>query len=178
MGSIWEKIEEFFKIVFRQPSRKERPKISLLIPFHSNDAQRKRTFKWLLKYWKHELPDAEIVVGHSRSRPFSKTEALNNAARKASGRVLVILDADAYMPGKIIERCADRIIEELDNHLWYVPYRHLWRLNKEISKKIITSDPENPLRLSSPPHPLKRSSKHPRTSSASLGNIIIMAPYL
>jgi glycosyltransferase involved in cell wall biosynthesis len=128
-----------------------RPKISLLIPFSSADPERTATFRWILKYWKHELPDAEIIIGRSRSRPFCKGEALNHAARKATGKVLVILDADAYIPGHIISRCADRIIEERENHLWYVPYRRLYRLDKEISKDIINSDPRNPLRLSSPP---------------------------
>jgi len=130
----------------------QRPKISLLIPFQTDDPQRRRVFKWLLKYWQSELPDAEIIIGHSRSnRPFSKTEALNNAADKATGSVLVILDADAYLDGAIIDRCADRILEELDNHLWYVPYRKLWRLTEEITEEIIESDPTDPLRLPDPP---------------------------
>lgn len=146
LGDILRKIKEFLH------PHKARPKISLLIPFQTDNIQRKRVFKWVLKYWAHELPDAEIIVGKSRrGSPFCKTEALNKAAKKATGRVLVILDADTYMPGEIIDRCADRIIEELDHHLWYVPYRHLWRLNRKITKEIIASDPENPLRLPSPP---------------------------
>jgi N-terminal domain of galactosyltransferase len=130
-----------------------RPRISLLIPFTTKSKMRQAEFEWLLKYWEHELPDAEIVVGTSRGRIFCKGEALNEAARRSTGRVMVILDADAYLPGTIISKCADRIIEETDlNHpLWYVPYRHLYRLKKEISKEIIASDPTNPLRLSSPP---------------------------
>lgn len=128
-----------------------RPKISLIIPFSSKNLLRRATFKWLLEYWRHELPDAEIVIGHSKSRVFNKGRALNQAVRKSHGNVLVIIDADAYMSGKVIERCADRIIEELHNHLWYVPYRHLYRLNKWITKAIVRSDPRHPLRLYSPP---------------------------
>lgn len=69
----------------------------------------------------------------------------------AKGRVLVIIDADTYMEGQVINRCADRILEEIDSHLWYVPYRHLYRLTKRITKEILKSDPENPLRIPSPP---------------------------
>ena len=129
----------------------ERPKISLLIPFTTKNAERKAEFEWLLKYWKHELPDAEIIVGESHSRVFCKGEALNHAVRKSTGKVLVVLDADAYISGRVIERCTNRILEEMQDHLWYVPYRHLYRLKWEASKKIIASDPEHPLRLSSPP---------------------------
>jgi predicted glycosyltransferase involved in capsule biosynthesis len=131
--------------------RYHQPKISLLIPFSSHDPERISTFKWVLEYWRNELPKAEIVIGVSHSKPFCKGEALNHAAKQATGKVLVILDADAYMSGAVIERCADRIIEETENHLWYVPYRHLYRLDQEISRAITESDPADPLRLSSPP---------------------------
>lgn len=148
-STFLKKLKEFLLRVEEGPKR---PKISLLIPFQTDDPQRRRVFKWLLKYWQHELPDAEIIIGHSRSnRPFSKTEALNNAADKATGKVLVILDADAYIDGAIIERCADRILEELDNHLWYVPYRKLWRLTEEVTEQIVSGDPEDPFRIPDPP---------------------------
>ncbi len=130
------KLRHFFR-------KKERPKISLLIPFSSTDPLRKRNFKWLLEYWKCQLPEAEIIIGKSNSKIFCKGEALNNAVRKSTGKVLVILDADAYLSGKVIDRCATRILEELDNHLWYVPYRRLYRLNKSVTRLITDSDPCN-----------------------------------
>src|SRR3954471_23510359 len=127
MNWLCEMIHEFLKWWSRheQHHNKKQPKVSLLIPFSAAHQIRQRTFKWLLKYWANELPDAEIVVGHSGGKVFCKGKALNNAARKATGKILVILDADAYLPGIIINRCADRILEEIDHHLWYVPYRHL-----------------------------------------------------
>lgn len=131
----------------------KRPKISLLIPFSTEDKARHKNFKWLLRYWKYELPDAEIIVGKSRSRIFCKGEALNDAFEKSTGKVLVVLDADAYLPGKIITHCADRILEEqkYGNNLWFVPYRLLYRLTRQITEMIVHSDPKNPLRLPIPP---------------------------
>src|SRR4029079_985281 len=96
------------------------PKISLLIPFSSKDAERNSIFKWVLEYWRYELPDAEIVIGHSKSDVFCKGEALNDAARRAKGEVLVVIDADAYISGRVINYCADRILQS-QHHLWYVP---------------------------------------------------------
>lgn len=132
---------------------KPQPKISLLIPFTSNSKQRNKTFRWLLEYWKHELPDAEIIIGKNNGRPFCKTAALNDAAEKATGKILVIVDADTYMSGKIIEYCADRILEEIaeGEKLWYVPYRHLYRLNKLATRLVLQSDPADPYRFTSPP---------------------------
>lgn len=133
---------------------KPQPKISLLIPVSkSNSDVRKRTLKWLLKYWKYELPAAEVVMGYSNSKIFCKGEALNNAAAKATGKVLVIIDADAYIQGSVITNCADLILENLNNHLWFVPYRNLYRLNKNITQAVLHSDPSDPFRVSNPPAP-------------------------
>lgn len=131
------------------------PKISLLIPFSSSSIIRELTFRWLLRYWKHELPQAQICIGRSNTKIFCKGKALNNAAKKAKGKVLVILDADTYFEGSVINRCADRILEEIaaGNRLWYVPYRKLYRLKKWITEKILASPPGNPLRIPSPPEP-------------------------
>jgi len=104
-----------------------------------------------LEYWRSELPHAEIIIGKSRSKVFCKGEALNHCLNKSNGKVLVVLDADAYMPGHIINRCANRILEELDHGLWYVPYRHLYRLTQEITDLVIHSNPEYPFRIPVPP---------------------------
>lgn len=135
----------------REAFMPKQPKISLLIPFRADNPMRSETFRWLRKYWKHELPEAELIVGTSNSKVFCKTEAFNKAFRRSKGRVIVLLDADAYLPGAVLEKCADRILDNLDNHLWFVPYKHLYRLTKEATRLIINSDPADPLRFSSPP---------------------------
>jgi glycosyltransferase involved in cell wall biosynthesis len=131
----------------------KRPKISLLIPFSSKEPIRVGHFEWLLKYWKHELPTAEIIIGKSKSKVFCKGEALNDAFHKSSGKILVILDADAYLSGKVIDQCATRMLDDLENNLWYVPYRNLYRLTSQITDLVIHSDPSNPYRIPSPPPP-------------------------
>jgi len=161
----------------RKRKRKRRPKISLLIPFTSKDHKRIASLKWLLIYWKYELPDAEIVIGESYRSPFCKGEALNNAVKKSRGKVLVILDADAYLSGEVINHCADRILEEKEHHLWYVPYRRLYRLQEGITKRILHSDPRNPLKLPSPPPPeyVEGDGKHSKYGHR-YGAMIMMFP--
>lgn len=141
--------EIFFPLVFRR----KKPTISLLIPFSSTDPLRRRNFEWLLQYWKHELPEAEVIIGKSKSKVFCKGEALNHAAKKSRGKILVILDADAYINGSVLRECANNILSSIEDGypLWYVPYRNLYRLKEGITDKIILSFPEDPLRLSSPP---------------------------
>jgi glycosyltransferase involved in cell wall biosynthesis len=132
------------------------PSISLLVPFRvsPDDAMddRTRNWHWLRAYWEHELPDAEIVIGHYEGTPFSKTAAVNEAADRASGDVLVILDADCYIAGSVITECAERIqeAESRGRPLWFVPYRHFHRLPPEATLILLRSDPRSPLRFSFP----------------------------
>lgn len=132
-----------------------RPQISLLVPFRasSNAPHRARIWQWLSRYWKHELPDAEIVIGRSWSKTFSKTEAVNDAASRARGRIFVILDSDTYIRGEVVLRCA-RAIEDAQRRgikRWYIPYRHLYRLTESSTERVLTSNPCWPYRFPSPP---------------------------
>ena len=135
-------------------------RLSILIPFQSRNPLRIRHFRWLHAYWRAQLPEAEIIIGRDwasrrriRRRPFSKSVAVNDAFKRSHGDVIAIVDADAYLDARVLTHCADRIrcARKHDVHLWFVPYRHLYRLREGITEEIVKSRPWNPLRLPSPP---------------------------
>ena len=121
-------------------------KISILVPVSGLDSQRAENWRWLEQYWGANLSDAEIVVGSDSGSPFSKSVAVNDAVRRSSGDVLVIIDADAYLSVSSVLRCAReiRLAEERGFKLWYIPYRKLYRLTEQVSRKILDSDPQKP----------------------------------
>lgn len=123
--------------------KKRRPRISLLVPFRADDWGRLENWQWLKKYWELHLPDAEIVMGRDRGHPFSKTAAVNYAAKRAKGRYFVILDADAYLDPESIKLAVDRIerAERHGHHLWYIPYRNLFRLTQEATRELLDEWP-------------------------------------
>jgi hypothetical protein len=129
--------------------------ISLLVPFRTDNGRREETWNWLQAYWRHELPGAEVVIGTDNHPSFCKTAAVNRAAQKARGDVLVILDADCYVSGDVIEHCAAEIRQAVKRgrRLWFMPYRYFYRLTDTASREIISSNPANPQRYfaSSPP---------------------------
>jgi glycosyltransferase involved in cell wall biosynthesis len=129
--------------------------VSLLVPFRPDpDApHRARLWDWLQRYWAYELPYAEVVTGDSRGEVFSKSAAVNAAARKAQGRIFVIIDSDVYLPGAVIRQCATDIDAALrrDQRLWFIPYRHLYRLTEPATEQVLASHPRYPLRFPSPP---------------------------
>ncbi len=143
----------------RPPKPKVQRRISLLVPFKEDVPARSELWRWLRKYWAHELAgEVEIVVGHDASSmngrlPFSKTRAVNDAFRRSTGDVIVILDADTYLPGSVIRHAANRIRQARRSgvRLWFVPYRTIYRLTPEATDRVLDSDPRDPYRFPSPP---------------------------
>jgi glycosyltransferase involved in cell wall biosynthesis len=145
--------------------RRVRQQISLLVPLGGDDPIRARNWAWLERYWRDQLPHAEIVIGRDRKSqrrwhrrrplPFSKAVAINNAFKRSRGDVIVLLDSDAYLDAKVVQHCAERLRAQRKTGVrsWFVPYDHLYRLTRQITKLIVESDPRHPLRLSTPPPP-------------------------
>jgi hypothetical protein len=135
--------------------------ISILVPFHCPDKtnQRAKNWEWLKRFWEASLPDAEIVMGKDHvamndpSIPFSKSVAVNDAASKATGDIFVIVDADGYVDIDSVLIAAKEIRQARRRHrrLWFVPYRHFFRLTKEASQRVLQSSPDDPCQISFPP---------------------------
>lgn len=118
------------------------PALSLLVPFRDDGEHRGRVWRWLRRYWRERGLDAEIIQGWDDHSPFSKANAVNNAARLARGRTFAILDADAYLVPEALERCADDIEGKMrrGRHTWYMPYNRLYRLNQKTTLDLIAGD--------------------------------------
>jgi len=132
--------------------------IALLVPFRDDHAVgRGANWSWLLNHWRFELPAAQIVVGIDDGEPFSKTCAVNNAFQHAhpANDVIVMIDADCYIAAEVILNCAARIREarRWREPLWFVPYRHLYRLTDTATAQLIASHYEHPLQFSMPHNP-------------------------
>lgn len=126
--------------------------ITLLVPFRDDHAVgRGVNWEWLRRYWMNELPAAQIVVGTDEGEPFSKTCAVNNAFRQAdpANDVIAMIDADCYIAPNVILSCAARIREarRWREPLWFVPYRHLYRLTEKATAQLVASNPVNPLQF-------------------------------
>lgn len=170
-----EVIWRVLKNILRVDPRK-RPLISIIVPFRADNPQREESFRWLRKYYDHFLPEAEVIVGFSRSHVFCKTEAFNNAVRRAKGKVIVLLDADAYIDTEVIRSCTEEILENLDNNLWFVPYKNLYRLTEHATQLVIDSDPKNPFRFTSPPAEEYIEHKDKATYGRRYGAMIMVMP--
>jgi pyruvyltransferase len=141
-----------------------REKITLLVPFRADNPYRATIWLWLERYWQRELPEAELIVCTDDGKPFSKTAALNRGFEKAKGDIVVLLDADCYIRGQVIRDCVSKIRSSRRRGipLWFVPYRRLYRLGEAASKRLIASDPANPITFPDPP--AANDVEHPETA--------------
>lgn len=116
--------------------------ISLLVPFRDDDGTRTRPWRWLEAYWKHVLPEAELIIGEDVGTPYSKATAVNEAASRATGDIFVVLDADALLDGDVLTSCAEEM-RDTTRPLWFIPFGTLWRMTKEWTDLALQTDPED-----------------------------------
>jgi glycosyltransferase involved in cell wall biosynthesis len=136
--------------------------ISIIVPFYCPDKNnpRAKNWDWLQRYWKAQLPGAEIIVGmdykcmEDSSVSFSKSCAINEGVSRANGDILVIVDADGYIDADNVLYCANEIRDARKNKkkLWFIPYRRFFRLTEDATQKILKSSPEYPYHLTNPPN--------------------------
>jgi len=76
------------------------PEFSLLMPYSRGDAARDRFIHWLLDYYSHHLPEAEIILagdGHAAGELPNRSRMRNNCARQATTDLFLFLDADCLV---------------------------------------------------------------------------------
>jgi predicted glycosyltransferase involved in capsule biosynthesis len=109
--------------------------LSILIPFDKNSSlQRKKVFTWVYKYYRYFFPSAEVCIGDCpQTEPFSKSTAINNAAKEASKNNYVIVDADIICDPNLIKES----IGLLKKHSWVIPYSKVRNLTKKSTEDLI-----------------------------------------
>ena len=101
--------------------------ISILTGFTSDDTSRLKVWDWTRRYYARNFPDAEHVTGGSSARPFNKAEAVNAAARAATGNVFLLADADTCLDrGGVVQAYARLRAGEA---AWAFPASEVYRLS-------------------------------------------------
>lgn len=134
---------------FRHRHRRHGKGVSIVIPFLTDNAERARNLDWLVRYWTAKLPKAQLIICTDCHKPFRKTNAVNSGFRLATGDVIAIIDADAFLDHRAVLEAARRIRE--DRREWFIPYRRMYRLTRYVTELVVSSDPSDPLILGDPP---------------------------
>ncbi|TLS37484.1 galactosyltransferase-related protein [Pseudalkalibacillus caeni] len=115
--------------------------VSVLIPYKPDYGIRDKSFQWVKSFYEIEMPEVELIIGYSDSQPFNRSEAINNAAKKATRDIFVIADADViYNPRILIQS-----LELLKTHPWVIPFSQWLDISKLSTEKLLTESPQWPL---------------------------------
>jgi N-terminal domain of galactosyltransferase len=112
-------------------------KVSILFPFKSDSGYRDTIFNWVRKYYGYYFPHIEQCIGKSRSKDFSRAQAINDAARSATGEIFIIHDGDIICSPKSIKDSLQLVRKK---H-WVIPYSKVFDLTKKSTELIITNHP-------------------------------------
>lgn len=121
-------------------------KVSILIPYQPDHGHRDILFNWVWKFYKMHMPDAELCTGKSRSKLFSRSQAINDAAKKAKGDIFVIVDGDIIYDPEIIVQS----IKALDKSAWVVPYSKFINLSEQQTQELLKANPKCPTNIEGP----------------------------
>jgi hypothetical protein len=118
-------------------------KVSLLVPFTPGRCpHRDAAWAWVRSRYATVFPRWEIVVGEGDTPDgYSRSRGILDAARQATGDVLVVTDADVWChPGLAVLRAVE------DG--WAVPHTMIHRLSVESTDKVLAGSPWQGLPLS------------------------------
>src|SRR3954462_5783937 len=93
-------------------------KVSIIIPFQTDNGPRAEAFKWIKQYYELVMPEAELCLGTIDKDEINKSKAVNLAAKKATREIFVIADADVLFDPKLIVEA----IDVLNEAAWVVPF--------------------------------------------------------
>ncbi|MBR8646032.1 hypothetical protein KEH51_25350 [[Brevibacterium] frigoritolerans] len=82
-------------------------KVSIIIPFQTDNGPRAEAFKWIKQYYERSMPEAELCLGIIDNDKINKSKAVNLAAKKSNKRNFVIADADIVYDPKLIVKAIE-----------------------------------------------------------------------
>ena len=103
-------------------------KVTVIVPRGGSCPYRERAWQYLRTLWARHYPDMEVVEGWCHGDVWCKAEAVADALPRARGDILVVADADVWVPG-IAEA-----VRQLEQYSWAVPHWLVYRLTEEASR--------------------------------------------
>lgn len=120
-------------------------KVSIIIPFQTDNGPRAEAFKWIKQYYERIMPEAELCLGIIDNDKINKSKAVNLAAKKATREIFVIADADIVYDPKLIVKA----IEVLNESAWVVPFTEIYDIERSGTERLIQTEPTWPFDVKS-----------------------------
>lgn len=120
---------------------------ALIVPWRGGDPDRERAWAWLSAWWVQNWPDWDLVMGNAPDGPWCKAAAVADALTRTDADLLVIADADVYVPG--IGKAIDLVTR--GSVTWTMPHMRVYRLSKAGTDRLMTTGQVPPPGRVAPP---------------------------
>lgn len=111
--------------------------ISVLVPYKPDGGHRDKNWAWIKKRYELLMPNAQICIGQYDGEPFSRSAAINMAAKMASKDIFIIADADVTFDVKQMEVA----VQMLSDYVWVIPFYDRKELSEAQTDDLLKKDP-------------------------------------
>lgn len=108
-------------------------KLSALLPYKPGVGERDYIWSCVKQRYDRFFPQIELCIGTDGDEPFCRSRAVNQAAKQATGDVLLIVDMDVVFNEEII----DGITAEIYDHPWLIPFDRGQRLTQGATIRLL-----------------------------------------
>lgn len=115
------------------------PSISVLFPYRSDlGGRRDELFSFSLRRWKLLYPHAELCVGVNTDLHFNRSKAINLAASKSRGEILIVADTDTLFEKPALDAAIE--IARTEGRMVF-PYSEYRKIDRATSDWILAGRP-------------------------------------
>jgi glycosyltransferase involved in cell wall biosynthesis len=108
-------------------------KISALIPYKPDNGRRDLIWNLVRRRYEQLLPQVELCLGSDDHELFCRAKAINAAAQKATGDILMLVDIDLIFEPELI----DRILATVYSEPWVIPFTNAFRLTQSATDRLL-----------------------------------------
>lgn len=106
--------------------------LSIVVPWTGGCTHRERAWEHVRALYADAFPEVEIVEGEAPAGPYNRSAAIIDGARRSSGDVLVVADADVWCePAALTKAVAAAVAVG-----WAVPHMLLHRLSEDSTARV------------------------------------------
>lgn len=106
--------------------------VAVVVPWRPGCPHRQAALDWVLAAYASHHPDWDVVLGTSAEGPFSRSQAILDAAHRTDADVVVVADSDVW-----VDPDAMRTAVEASVHGWAIPHTLIHRLSPESTAKVL-----------------------------------------
>jgi predicted glycosyltransferase involved in capsule biosynthesis len=121
-------------------------KISVIVPFKTDNGPRAKAFVWLKKRYQtlfiKKFSDLEVCFNISSDESFCKPKIINEAVKGSHGEIIAIADADILYDPEILFQAANLLKK---GSPWVIPYVRVLDLKPLATKRVLKFKPSIPV---------------------------------